>query len=110
MFEKGFRFSHMPYRVFCMPVSTGLKAGIGASSRNLKKATDRNRVKRLMREAYRLQKNELQQHLRDSSRGMLVFFLFTGKDLPSQQEVMQHFHKIIKRLIRLSDENFKILA
>lgn len=110
LFEKGFRFSHMPYRVFYAQAPEGLQAGIGAGSRNLKKATDRNRAKRLMREAYRLQKNELQMHLQTASKGMQVFFLFTGTELPTQHEVMHHFDKMIKKLIRLSDENFKILA
>ncbi|RYZ25284.1 MAG: ribonuclease P protein component, partial [Chitinophagaceae bacterium] len=48
LFSKGFRFSHMPYRVYCLPTASGLQAAIGASTNNLKKATDRNRVKRLM--------------------------------------------------------------
>lgn len=100
----------MPYRVYCASVENGLLAGIGASSNNLKKAVERNRVKRLMREAYRLQKGDLENFLTANNKGMHVFFLFTGKILPSQHEVMEDFKKIIKRLIRLSDENFKTLS
>lgn len=100
----------MPYRVYCLPVDSGLKAGVGASSSVLKKATDRNRVKRLMREAYRLQKNGLEEFLQDNNKGMNVFFLFTGKILPTQNQVTEDFNKMLKRLIRLSDENFKTLT
>ena len=102
----------MPYRVYCQisEKENGLQAAIGASSRNLRKATERNRVKRLMREAYRLQKNELQNHLAGNDHGLQIFFLFTGRELPSQPEATEDFKKILKRLIRLSDENFKTLA
>jgi ribonuclease P protein component len=110
LFSKGFRISHMPYRVYCLPTVSGLQAAIGASSNNLKKATDRNRIKRLMREAYRLQKNELERTLSEKAKGMQIFFLFAGKILPAQNEVMEDFNKIIKRLIRLSDENSKVPA
>lgn len=110
LFRTGFRFSHTPYRVYCLPVESGLLAGVGAASSNLKKATDRNRVKRLMREAYRLQKGPLEKSLEGGGKGLHVFFLFTGKIIPSQTEVMIEFNKIIKRLIRLSNESFKTLA
>ncbi len=100
----------MPYRVYCMQTPSGLLAGIGASSGNLKKATDRNRIKRLMREAYRLQKSFLERSLAESNKGLNVFFLFTGKVLPVQKEVMDDFEKILKRLIRLSNEDFKTLT
>lgn len=82
-----------------------LQAGVGVSSRNFKKATDRNRIKRLMREAYRLQQGILQDHLTLHQRNLSVFFLYTGKELPPYDLLFEKMGLAIKRLIKLSDEN-----
>ena len=65
-----------------IPEGITLQAGFGVSSRVFRKAVDRNRIKRLLREAYRLQKMELQQSVTVSGGRMAVFFLYTGKELP----------------------------
>lgn len=40
-----------------------------------------------MREAYRLQKNELEQHLIDTDRQLSVFFIYTGKEIADFTQV-----------------------
>jgi ribonuclease P protein component len=82
-----------------------LQAGVGVSSRNFKKAVDRNRIKRLMREAYRLQKNMLNESLEKKQQKMSVFFLYLGKELPEYDLIYEKMGNSIKRLIKLSDEN-----
>ena len=82
-----------------------LQTGIGVSSRHFKKAVDRNRIKRLMREAWRLQKNELQESLIKNNKTISVFILYTGKELPAYNLVFEKFTNIINRLIKITDAN-----
>jgi len=79
-----------------------LQAGFGASRRNFKKAVDRNRIKRLSREAYRLQKEPLLRQLREKGLSMAVFFIYTGRELPEYPTVTEKIgvalHKLIKEI------------
>lgn len=112
LFSDGYRFSHFPFRVFCIKNSEkgSLKTAIAVSSKNIRKSFQRNKIKRLMREAYRLQKNQLSKHLTETESGMNILVLYTGKDIPDYNMVFEHFGKIIQRLLKFSDENFKTLA
>ena len=66
-----------------VPANNSLQFGAGAGTRNFKKAVDRNRIKRLTREAWRLQKNVLTEKLAANNLAMSVFFIYTGKELPA---------------------------
>jgi len=82
-----------------------LAFGVGAGTRNFKKAVDRNRIKRLTREAYRMQKNTLQQKLLESQKQLNVFFIYTGKEMPDYLLIKDKTTKILNRLIKIVDEN-----
>lgn len=86
LFEKGVSFIVYPLRVIYVekqPVS-GAEAAILISvpRKKFKRAVKRNRVKRLIREAYRLNKEGFLQGLREKKKGLLIGFLFVGNELP----------------------------
>jgi ribonuclease P protein component len=112
IFKEGKSFSVSPFRVLYLeaPASTTLltiancplQTAFSVSKRHFKKATDRNRVKRLMREAWRLQKNDLNQKIKD--KNLQVFIIYTGNELPEYNLIVEKMEVVIKRLIKINDE------
>ena len=78
--------------------STPLKAGVTVSSKRFKKAVDRNRVKRVLREVYRLQKASLHNALEERQSFLAIFFIYIGKDLPVFTEVYEKMGIILQKL------------
>lgn len=118
LFTEGKSFSIFPFRILYSISSIGnmaaennatnnnenLQVGVTVSSRNFKKAVDRNRIKRLMREAWRLQKNELQLSPLLAHQSLKVFLIFTGKEVPEYAMIHQKVAAVITRLIKLAGE------
>src|ERR1700749_3055336 len=85
LFSEGKTFASPPYRMYYRITSgefkSSLQFGTGVGTKNFKKATDRNRIKRLTREAYRTQKTGLQKILKEQNLQMHVFFIYASKEL-----------------------------
>jgi ribonuclease P protein component len=106
LFKYGNRFNAGAFRVFfAFSLEQGIAMGAGVSTRNFKKSVDRNRIKRLIRETYRLQKLPLQQRLIDKGRGLHLFIIYTAKELPLYKEANESMATILNRLIKKTDEN-----
>jgi len=76
-----------------------LQAGVGAPSRTFRKAVQRNRVKRLLREAYRLEKpNFLSQANLDHKR-VNLFFLYTDASVLPQVEIQAKVKEALALLV-----------
>lgn len=74
----------------------GFQVLFSAPKKKFPRAVDRNRIKRLMREAYRLNK---QGFLDFFSEGPACgAFIFTNKELPDIKTIEKAIHKIIKGL------------
>lgn len=61
------------------------QAGFSVPKRNFKHAVDRNRIKRLMREAYRLNKLPFYEKLAAGQKQLAVMFVYKGKALPTYE-------------------------
>lgn len=106
LFRSGRQFSHFPFRVTCQFASSQdpLQVGVAVSSRQFKKAVHRNRIKRLIREAWRLNKSELKTELSGRGIGMQLFIIYTGNELPEFQHIQAKLLTLIQRLIKMTHE------
>jgi ribonuclease P protein component len=109
LFSEGKNFPVQPYRVYYLfaPFNTQspIQFGVGASGKNFKKAVDRNRIKRLTREVYRLQSLELKERLRTGNLQLNLFLIYTAKELPDFNMVKEKLELILNKLVTLADEN-----
>ncbi|MDR2057230.1 MAG: ribonuclease P protein component [Dysgonamonadaceae bacterium] len=90
LFAQGNSFIVFPLRIVYLerrPV-TGVEVAVFVSvpKRKFKHAVDRNYIKRLIREAYRLNKRSL-EWIKNKDTGLLIAFLFVGNERVSYKEV-----------------------
>ena len=89
-------------------VESLLQMGIGAGKKHLKTAVARNRIKRLTREAFRLQKHELSRYLEEKKINISVFLVFTGTELADFTYIQNSIGKVMRTLqIRISEKATK---
>ena len=108
LFTGGKSFAVFPVKIFWMPAAPDsdrpMQAGVGVSARHFKKAVDRNRIKRLLRECYRLNKHSLLTTLEAKEKKVVVFFLYVGKELPDytmlNEKMQQALTKFEEQLVR----------
>ena len=87
--------SAFPIRAIFMPNELGIvRVMVSVSKRYFKRAVKRNRIKRQLREAYRLQK-ELLQPL---DGGLDIAFLWTSDEVLPTEKVFQKMQNILQRI------------
>jgi len=104
LFAQGKSISSFPVKVFYLPINHTplhpVQVGVGVSARNFKKAVDRNTTKRRMREAYRLHKLPLHEHLVAAEKSVAVFILWIDKQLPTTEVLQDLMPTVIEKLIK----------
>ena len=78
-----------------------MQAGFTVGTKHFKRAVKRNRIKRLLREAYRLNKHSLKTSLEERNMQLAVFFMFTGKELPEYPFVLERMEEALEKLEKL---------
>ncbi|MGL6266926.1 MAG: ribonuclease P protein component [Chitinophagaceae bacterium] len=108
LFSGGQRITSVPflvyYRVHDDVAGSQIQAGFSASKKNFRKAADRNRAKRILREVYRLQNTALKTKVKTGAKSLDIFIIFTGKELPVYKEVSEKFEPVLQKLMAIYDK------
>lgn len=102
LFQEGTAFKQYPLMLLALsnpiPTEEPLQVVVVVSKRNFKRAVDRNRIKRLMRESWRHHKNALRDALGEAKMHLAVALVYNGKDLPEFTEVDAKISELCVRL------------
>ncbi|MBR3716733.1 MAG: ribonuclease P protein component [Bacteroidaceae bacterium] len=94
-------FTIFPLRIVFMPAQeqeVPLSMMVSVSKRHFKRAVKRNRVKRLVREAWRLQKQPLAHLLAAQQKPLAVVLIYLADELPTYATIEQRVQTAILRL------------
>ena len=106
LFSEGEHVKSYPfilrYKFVELPKHTPFQIVTSAPKRNFKKAVDRNRIKRLMREVLRKNKAILENNI--ENKQLALFLMYTGREMPSYNDVEK---KLLKVLLKFETEVLK---
>lgn len=98
LFLDGKNVKSFPFRLIYHPIDFEsefpVKAGFSVPKRNVKLAVNRNRIKRMMRELYRLNKFQFSEHL---TKTYAFMFVYMGKEELPYNDLEKSFSKLITK-------------
>jgi len=100
LFENGNSFYSEPFRVQWLrcddklpfPVLTAISVG----KKSFPEAVSRNRIKRLIREVWRLNKQHLYLHLKQMNLQLYIMIIYSGKKIPEYNELDRQMRKLVE--------------
>ncbi|WMX15884.1 MULTISPECIES: ribonuclease P protein component [unclassified Aureispira] len=104
LFKKRQSVGAYPLRIFwaekeCSNASHPVSISFSVSKKIFKQAVKRNRHKRLMREAFRLHKQELYQHLNSGNKQLNLMLIYVGKEPSDFATVEKKYLKLMDKLL-----------
>jgi ribonuclease P protein component len=108
LFSKGKSFVVYPFRIVWLSIPEDIEESpkvsilTSVSKKKFKTAVKRNKVKRLMRESYRLNKHPLHSHLNDKNKKIAVAFIYLDTEIKEysffEKKIKEALDVLIKRI------------
>lgn len=109
LFEKGKQEKSFPIKLLWLktnlPTKFPAQIVISVPKKNFPRAVDRNRLKRRMREAYRLNKETLYEFLRKKERQLALMLIFSGKKDVEYSEIEKKIILTLQEVIHRHEKN-----
>ena len=98
MFQESKSLKQFPIVLKYMPhqfeEGANVQIAISVPKRRVKKAVDRNRIKRQIREVYRLNKRALLEKFKNQDKGLALFLIYNGSE-KAKYAVLENKIKIL---------------
>lgn len=106
LFKTGTTIKSYPliaiYNIVEFTDGSPFKIVFSAPKRTFRKAFQRNRIKRICKEAVRLNKSILESHLKENNKQLALFLVYSSKDelnhVQLEKKVVKLFNELIKSL------------
>jgi len=101
LFFGQFRLVYLEMQAFGKPP---LKVLMAVPKKNLRHAVCRNRMKRLMRESYRMNKQKVEAYFDQSGKNCSLAIVFMGKEVIGQAQTNAAIIQLLMRLIKTHEK------
>lgn len=102
VYSHGLILKKYPIMAKYLPISfddqSNLKVLISVPKKRIAKATDRNKIRRQIKEAFRVQKHLVKNELTAHQKSLALFFIYTGKEKPEYAIIEEKIKLILKDL------------
>jgi ribonuclease P protein component len=106
LFGEGKRVKSFPLQLIYLQINHDsefpVKVGFSVPKRVVKLAVDRNRIKRMMREAYRLNKYLISENIKEP---YIFMFIYTSKEEPKYADLEEIFKKVFVKFLSKIEED-----
>jgi len=100
LFAEGKSVSSYPIKLIylktTLPNEVPIQAGVAVPKKSFKSAVNRNRIKRLLREGYRLNKHLV---FNNSEATFAFLFLYLGKEVPTYLEIEKAMKGVLEKFV-----------
>ncbi len=103
VYTSGTHVKHYPfvvkYKTVQLKENTPFQMVISAPKRSFKFAVQRNRIKRLAKEAVRLNKHVLEEHLVEQNQQIALFLIFTAREEIDLKTLNRKTEKLFQTIV-----------
>lgn len=109
LFQDSLKMNVTPFfvrfKITPLPANAPFQVAISIPKKKIKSAPNRNRMKRLIREVLRKNKNELEATLTDNQQQMALFLIYQDSEKMNYQEVEDKIVLLLGRLVNRLTQN-----